>query len=202
MPDFTIIAGPNGAGKSSYSSLLAAPGSLIFDADKVKAIKEKQYPDLPVQSIQMMIDSAYWEAEEIALKEGKDLIIETNLRDDFLISRSIYFRNKRYKLNLIFMLLSDVRASRERVNIRIDQGGHFVDEESIKYNFEYSLTMLHQHFNKFDSLFLFDSSLTSELSIPNTLLILKNNSISFIDKNAPLWAKPILDEIVKKLTTN
>ena len=80
MPDFTVIAGPNGAGKSSFSKLLSAPGSLIFDADIVKAVKEKEYPDLPDESIAMMIDSAYWEAEEIALEERKDLTVETNLR--------------------------------------------------------------------------------------------------------------------------
>jgi len=202
MPAFTIIAGPNGAGKSSYSHKMSSPASLIFDADKIKAIKEKQYPDVPVQSIEMMIDSAYWEAEQIALDEKKDLTVETNLRNDFLINRSIYFRDKGYSTNLIFMLLPDVETSAERVNLRVDKKGHFVDIDSIKYNFEYSLKMLKQHFKKFDSLYLFDSSLNSDLSIPDPLLKLKNNHISFIEPNAPFWAKPILDELVQNLTAN
>lgn len=75
MPDFTIIAGPNGAGKSTFSRQLSTPGSLIFDADKVKTIREKQYPDVPIESIEIMIDSAYWEAEEIAIEEKKDLTV-------------------------------------------------------------------------------------------------------------------------------
>jgi predicted ABC-type ATPase len=202
MPDFTIIAGPNGAGKSSFSKLLSAPGSLIFDADKVKAIKEKQYPDLPDESIGMMIDSAYWEAEEIAIKEGKDLTVETNLRNDFLINRSAYFREKGYTINLIFMLLPDVQTSMDRVNLRVGGKGHFVDHESIKYNFEYSLKMLKQHFDKFDSLYLFDSFLNNDVATPNTLLNLKNNAISYANPNPPSWAKLLLDEIVQKLTTN
>ena len=45
MPGYTVIAGPNGAGKSTFSTVLSSSGALIFDADKVKAIKEKQYPD-------------------------------------------------------------------------------------------------------------------------------------------------------------
>jgi predicted ABC-type ATPase len=202
MPDFTIIAGPNGAGKSSFSRLLSTPGSLIFDADKVKAIKEKQYPDLPGESIGMMVDSAYWEAEEITIGEKKDLTVETNLRDDFLINRAIYFKGKGYTVNLIFMLLPDLKTSMDRVNLRVDQKGHFVDIESIKYNFEYSLKMLKQHFQKFDSLYLFDSSLNNNLSIPDTLLIVKNNYVKFINSNPPSWAKPVLDEIIQKLTTN
>lgn len=202
MPDFTIIAGPNGAGKSSFSKLLSAPGSIIFDADVVKTVKEKEYPDLPDESIGMMIDSAYWEAEGIAIEEKKDLTVETNLRNDFLIKRSTHFRDKGYTINLIFMLLPDVKVSMDRVNVRVDQKGHFVDVESIKYNFEHSLKTLKQHFDKFDSLYLFDSSLNSDLVIPNTLLILKNNNISFVHPNAPIWAKPLLDEIIQKLTTN
>ena len=80
MPDYIIIAGPNGAGKSTYSDILSSSNALIFDADKVEALKEKQYPDLPDESIEMMITSAYWEAEEIAVEEKKDLAVETKFK--------------------------------------------------------------------------------------------------------------------------
>ena len=202
MPDFIIIAGPNGAGKSSFSRLLSTPGAIIFDADIVKAIKEKQYPDLPDESIEMMITSAYWEAEENAIERKKDLTVETNLRNNFLIDRSAYFKDKGYSVKLFFMLLPNVKTSMDRVNLRVDQKGHFVDKQSIVYNFEQSLIMLKQHFNKFDALLLFDSSMYSDLSNPNPLLILKNNTVSFIDENAPPWTKPTIDEILQKLTTN
>ncbi|MDP9078614.1 MAG: hypothetical protein M3O71_14375 [Bacteroidota bacterium] len=71
MPDYIIIAGPNGAGKSLFSRILSEPGSLIFDADKVKAMKEKEYPDLPDESIEMMITSAYWNAEIQLLRKKR-----------------------------------------------------------------------------------------------------------------------------------
>jgi len=197
MPDFTIIAGPNGAGKSTFSKELSVEGSLIFDADKVKVSKERQYPDLPVESIETMITTEYWEIEETAILSNKSLTVESNLRDDFLINRLTYFKDKGYSLNLIFMLLPSVATSIDRVNSRVDQKGHFVDEESIKYNFEYSLKSLKHHFHKFDNLLILDSSLSDNLSIPKPLLTLKNNKISFINSKAPGWAKPILDEIVK-----
>ena len=200
MPDFTIITGPNGAGKSSFSQLLSEHGTFIFDADKVKAIKERQYPDVPAKSIEMMITSAYWEAEDNAIGQNKNLTVESNLRDDFLIKRPDRFKDKGYKVNLIFMLLPDVETSYDRVNLRTYQKGHFVDIESIKYNFEYSLKMLIQHFNKFDLLRLFDSSQGDKIILPKTLLKLDNNTISFIDSNAPLWATPVLDEITQKIT--
>jgi len=76
MPDYTIIAGPKGTGKSTFSAILSSADALIFDADKVKAIKEKEYPDLPDESIEITITSAYWEAEDIAVAEKKDLTVE------------------------------------------------------------------------------------------------------------------------------
>jgi len=197
MPEFIIVAGPNGAGKSSFSKLLSAPGAMIFDADAIKAVKEKQYPDLPDESIGMMIDAAYWETEETTIEAKKDLTVETKLRDDFLITRALHFIRNGYNLTLMFMLLPAVILSMDRVNARVESGGHFVDIESIKYNFEQSIKMLRLHFNIFDSLFLFDSSQNSSVSIPNALLIIKNNIISFVDANAPAWAVPLIDEIVQ-----
>jgi predicted ABC-type ATPase len=201
MPDYTIIAGPNGAGKSTFSAILSSADALVFDADKVKAIKEKEYPDLPDENIEMMITSAYWEAEDIAIAEKKDLTVETNLRNEFLINRLSFFKSKGYTTNLIYMLLPDVATSTERVALRIAQKGHFIDSGSIKYNFEQGLVMLKKHFNMFDTLEITESSLNNDLAFPKRLLMLKNNNVHFIEPNAPIWGKPILDEIVQKLTT-
>ena len=69
MPEYAIIAGPNGAGKSTFSSGLSEPGTLIFDADKVKARLWKEWPDLPVESIETMITTQYWNIEDEAIKK-------------------------------------------------------------------------------------------------------------------------------------
>ena len=199
MPDYRIIAGPNGAGKSTFSAILSSSDALIFDADKVKAVKEKQYPDLPDESIEMMITSAYWEAEDFAVEHKKDLTVETNLRNDFLINRLSFFKGKGYTTHLVYMLLPDVQTSMDRVTLRVAQKGHFIDLESIKYNFVQGLLMLKKHFSEFDTLTIFAYSLATAPSIPDTLLIVKNNNIHFIDPSVPSWAKPHIDDIVQKL---
>lgn len=202
MPDYTVIAGPNGAGKSTFSKTLSSRKALIFDADKVKAAREKQYPDVPVQSIEMMIDSAYWEAEEVAIKDNRDLTVETNLRNDFLITRSTYFKDKGYTTNLIYMLLPDIETSTERVNLRVAQKGHFIDSESIRYNFEQGLMVLKDHFRKFHNSTLITSDLKDGAYVLRQLIVIKRNKISFIDPNAPLWSKPIIDELLQKLAAD
>ena len=93
MPDYTIVAGPNGAGKSTYSGQLSELGALIFDADKIKAIKEKEYPDIPDESIQTMLTVEYWEIEEHAVTKGANLTVESNLQNNFLIERASHLKS-------------------------------------------------------------------------------------------------------------
>ena len=100
------------------------------------------------------------------------------------------------------MLLPDIKTSTERVSLRIAQKGHFIDSESIKYNFEQGLAMFKKHCNKFDTVTIAESSLDNYPALPKRLLILKNNDVYFIDPDVPIWAKPTLDEIIQKLTTN
>ena len=149
-----------------------------------------------------MITSAYWEAEDLAIEGNKDLTVETNLRNEFLIDRLPFFKSKGYTVNLVYMLLPDLQTSTDRVGLRVAQKGHFIDNESIKYNFEEGLIMLKKHFNKFDNVKIVGSSLDNRPSLPKTFLTLKNNHIHFINSSIPSWAKPLLDEIVQKLTTN
>ena len=202
MPHYTIIAGPNGSGKSTFSKKISLSGALIFDADKVKASKESQYPDLPADSIGMMVTSEYWAVEDLAIEKNKSLTVETNLRDDFLIDRLSYFKSRKYTLNLIFMLLPNIKTSMERVDLRINQKGHFVDADSISYNFEYSLKTLKQHYQKFDSVLLLNSAFNYKLTIPETLLSLKNNKVHYINTDIPIWAKPIIDDLIQNLNIN
>ncbi|MES2110266.1 MAG: zeta toxin family protein [Bacteroidota bacterium] len=202
MPDYTIVAGPNGAGKSTYSGRLSEPGSLIFDADKINAIKEREYPDTPPESIQTMLTVEYWEMEEAAINDGINLTVESNLQNNFLIERAGHLKSKGFTTNLIFMLLPSIDESIERVNSRVGQKGHFVDFESIKYNFENSLEMLKNHHAKFDNVQVINSFFQGTKSKLQLLLTIHNNTISYISENTPFWAKPIIDELVQNLSIN
>jgi len=100
------------------------------------------------------------------------------------------------------MLLPDIETSTERVNLRVAQKGHFIDAESIRYNFEQGLIILKDHFKKFHNLTLLTSELKDGAYVLKQLIVIKRNKISFIDPNAPLWSKPIIDELLQKLAAN
>jgi predicted ABC-type ATPase len=147
-----------------------------------------------------MITTEYWNTEDASIEKNQDLTVETNLRNDFLIGRLEFFKRRGYTTNLIYMLLPSIKISTERVGLRVAQKGHYIDPESIKYNFGHGLEMLKQHFDKFDTFSLVDGSLDNQLSFPHKLLTIKNGQLSYINTNSPSWAKPLIDEIILKLT--
>jgi len=202
MPEYTVVAGPNGAGKSTFSKILSEDDAIIFDADKVKAVKEQQYPDIPTESIETMITTEYWNAEDKAIETNQDLTVESNRRNDFLINRVEFFKRRGYTTNLIYMLLPDIETSTERVGLRVAKKGHYIDPESIALNFLLGLEMLKQHFHKFDNLMLVDGSKAKKSSLPHLLLTINNHQLSYINPISPSWAKPLIDEIILKINSN
>lgn len=61
--------------------------------------------------------------------------------------------------------------------------------------------MLKEHFNKFDSVHLFDSSSKNKLTVPDLLLTIQKNEVAFTNTKIPRWAKPTIDELLQKLNT-
>ena len=202
MPEYTVVAGPNGVGKSTFSKIFSADYAIVFDPDKVKAIKERQYPDIPLESIETMITTEYWNAEDASIEKNQDLTVETNLRNNFLVDRLQFFKRRGFTINLIYMILPDIKLSTDRVGLRAAQKGHYIDPESIEYNFNQGIEMLKQHFQKFDNFLLVDGSVDKQLALPKRVLQINNQQISYFNADTPSWAKQLIDEIILKLNSN
>jgi predicted ABC-type ATPase len=138
MLQFTMIAGPNGAGKSTFSSAMSRKDAIIFDPDKEKALIEKQFPDISDDALESAFTRQYHNFELKAIAGYWDFTVETNLRNDFLAERAVFFCEANYQVRLVFILLLDIASSMDRVNLRVKKKGHFVYAQSIRYNFERS----------------------------------------------------------------
>jgi predicted ABC-type ATPase len=125
-----------------------------------------------------------------------NLSVETNLRNEFLVESADTFKQAKYQTRLIFMLLPDIESSMDRVNLRVKKKGHFVDAQSIRYNFEKSLENLFLVANKFDQVMLVCAASGYEFKLqPELLLTVKNGMITKENKNAPAWAVPIVEKL-------
>lgn len=188
MPEYTVIAGPNGAGKSTFSDLLANPKTLIFDPDSERANIERNYPDISDEEVGDELTRVYNTYELRAVGIHQDLTVETNQRNTFLSERAIHFKKQGYQTNLIFLLLKDIDHSFKRVNIRVAQKGHFVDQESVRYNYKESLLNLYKVAGQFDNILLMDGSIKEKQGPPLLLATFKDKSLVYRNEEMPEWA--------------
>lgn len=198
-PQLLILAGPNGAGKSTFSKDLSHPGAFIFDADKEIARFEAQFPGLPFESIAYAVDQYFLDKVDEALKNRTDFTIETNFRDTGLIMDTVSrFKGQGYTVGLVYIGLSSVELSMERVAARVKMGGHAVDTASILYNYEQGLKNLAYFAGRFYNVELIDASEGSYRL--KSLLSVQDSRLVYLEKDRPVWAESAISAIQKHFT--
>jgi len=187
VPQLLIIAGPNGAGKSTYSKDLSHEGAVIFDADKEIAILEAKFPGLPSDSVFYGLQQVFSEQVELALQRRIDLTIENNFRDNSLLDIIERFRSKGYEVGMVYLLLSSIAQSKDRVAVRVKNGGHFISNNDIMINYTEGLKNLVFFASRFNHLELIDAS-GNYLSL-RPLLSIRSGILNFHATNMPSWAE-------------
>jgi len=174
VPTLYIIAGSNGAGKSSAGPHLF-PQSLIekhppFDGDKLKSLKQLEFRKQAGGSYKEagrladeFVDQAFNTQYKFALHQNQDFVYEGHFKEEDSWNLIRTFRNNNYKINMLFMGLSSVEISMDRVMQRAYNGGHNVPLYEIERNYYGNLYKLNQHFDLIDHLVILDSS--EELAI-------------------------------------
>lgn len=182
-PQLWVIAGPNGAGKST----LVARHSL-----------SRRMPVINPDEIAWQIDpirrnetSVIAQAGKRALHERKRLLdseqtfaVETTLtgRGELKLMRQA--RANGFKVNLVYVALSDAGQSNNRVATRVRAGGHDVPEVDIYRRFERSLANLPDAITASDRVFVLDNSSRRY----RLLFSIERGSLRFVSKHLPDWA--------------
>ncbi|MBO9636294.1 MAG: zeta toxin family protein [Chitinophagaceae bacterium] len=197
-----IIAGLNGAGKSLFSAKLVKVDCEVFDGDKyVSALKEK-YPEIGSDLLQDRVDEhEFRQSKEHAIREKRSFAFETNFSSSDPAKSLREFRTAGYNVHLLFIGMSSVAECIQRVWLRVTKGGHRVFEDSIIYNFEHGYLNLYKFFNEFDTITLFDNSISNEdeQRIPKKILYVDKGVMKlYADWIAPDWVKKLVDLNNKK----
>ena len=196
-PQLTIVGGPNGAGKSTYSGGLSPMGAFVFDADIITArVAARLPPDVPVESIYFAVQSVFLDFVEEAIKKKQHFTIETNFRDNELMDTIARFKQNGYDTSMIYLTLNDVEQSIDRVKQRVSTGGHFVDEASIRYNFEEGLKNLEYFSDRFDNLEIIEvSKRPGQL---RTLLKIKEQQRIYLSDDLPAGVEQTIINITDR----
>jgi predicted ABC-type ATPase len=200
-PQLLIVGGPNGAGKSTYSGGLSPKGAFVFDADIIKARVAARLPDeVPAESINFAVQSVFLDFVEEAIKKKQHFTIETNFRDNDLMDTIARFKQNGYDISMIYLTLDNVELSIDRVKQRVNTGGHFVDESSIRYNFEEGLKNLEYFAGRFNNLDIIDAS--KEPGQFRPLLSIKQQQLVYFSADLPIGVEQTIINIADRYRNN
>lgn len=154
MPELHVLAGPNGVGKTTGYDFIVPKGTGYINADIIaKEIKEKA-GGLNIQDIANGEASKFF-FEKISKRETFGF--ETNLSDLETYKTLMAVQNTGYKVVIYFLAIDDVETCVDRVMLRVQQGGHFVNPEIVRQRYTNGLALI-KHYRYFpDKLVLIDN---------------------------------------------
>ena len=153
-PQLWVFAGPNGAGKSTLADRFVRERIPIVNPDNIAR-------DLPRTADGGLAELA---AGKLALKEraerlrlGETFAFETTLSGGTELKAMRGARAAGYKVNLVYVGVSDPAISMARVSERVRRGGHDVDDRAVARRYAASLAQLPNAMALADRTFVFDN---------------------------------------------
>lgn len=153
-----IIAGCNGAGKTT-ASFTILPEIInckeFVNADEIaKGLSPFQPERVAFESGRIMLNRI----DEL-LKENESFAFETTLSTRSYKNKINTARKKGYTITLLFFWLQNVELAKERVKIRVLEGGHNIEPEIIERRYLNGIKNLFEIFLPIvDGLLIFDNS--------------------------------------------
>jgi len=158
MPNLYIIAGCNGAGKTT-ASYTVLPEILdckeFINADEIaKGLSPFQPEKVAIQSGRIMLKRI----DEL-LTSKADFAFETTLSSKSYVNTVKEAQENGYNVTLIYFWLNSVDLAKERVKVRVTEGGHNIPTEVIERRYKLGLENLFKLFIPIvDSWMIFDNS--------------------------------------------
>jgi predicted ABC-type ATPase len=159
MPEIIIVAGPNGAGKTSFARQYVNSGTQRFafvNADEIsRELSEAGTPDArrDLEAARIMLKRL----DELTATNS-DFIVETTLAALTYLNRIKDWRQRGYRVTLIYLRLASADQAVVRVRRRVAAGGHDIPEKTIRRRFTMGLEYLEKHYKTaVDEWYIWDS---------------------------------------------
>ncbi len=179
----TVFAGTNGAGKSTLSMQMKDWLGELVDPDQ---IARELKPDDP-RSADLSAGREAVKRIRSLIKQSENFAIETTLSGSFVLKHMEIAKQKSYEIVLYYIGLQDVQMHIDRVASRVEQGGHWIAEEDIRYRYGESLKNLIPALNLADQIIIIDN--THE---PLIVAEIRQGHLVYRNNFVPAWANPVL----------
>lgn len=165
-PTVYIVAGANGAGKStrSRSMLPAYMGEVaIFDGDilfnqKKQELQQQLSPKQSIDKAAAFVGAYFDNLVNAAIQNRRHFAYEGHFTAKEHWQPILDFKKAGYYVHMVYLGLSTVTASLDRVSRRVRTGGHYVDDFNVKANYYGNLDMLNLNAPLLHRLDLYDAT--------------------------------------------
>ena len=194
---FYLFAGVNGAGKSTlYNSEKLdndIKNSIRINTDEiVKKIGIWKNNSDQIRAAKIAIN-----LRNECFQYDKSFNEETTLTGKTILKTINKAKELGYELQLFYVGVNNPEIAKERIKIRVEKGGHNIENDVVEKRYYESLTNLKEIISKFDKVYLYDNSKKYK-----NIFSFSNNTILFKSNESISWAKEVIEIIENKIKEN
>ena len=179
-PIVLVFAGPNGSGKSTVTKGFDIIGEYI-NADEIK--KQRNCSDLEAAQFATAL-------REDAVKNKRDFTFETVLSSPRNVELLKNAKSVGYRIEVVFVLISDPQINVSRVAHRVKNGGHDVPKDKIISRYHKSLDNISDMLKIADVMWVVDNS-TEKAEL---IIYSKDSEVSI--NETPYWNKDKIEKLI------
>ncbi|UPK44195.1 zeta toxin family protein [Paenibacillus pabuli] len=182
-PVMTVFAGTNGAGKSTLSMQMREFLGELVDPDQIARQLKPEDP----RSADLSAGREAVKRIRSLIKSGENFAIETTLSGSFVLKHMQIAKENRYEIVVYYIGLQDVQMHIDRVASRVEQGGHWIAEEDIRFRYGQSLQNLTPALAIADQVIIIDNTYE-----PLIVAEITQDKLIYCIDSIPAWCKPTL----------
>jgi len=190
MPQLWVIGGPNGAGKTTVADRWFADRIPVVSPDSIAA-------RLGVSAVQA--GKLAIEEQEKYLAQGESFAVDTTFSGKRELALMRAARSAGYKVNLVFIGMSEPDLCMARIVQRVADGGHWVPPDDVRRRHGRSLANFEKGFSIAHRTFVLDNAALR----PRLILSWENGRVRQHSCRLPQWALSAFPaELLSQLTTS
>lgn len=182
-PIMTVFAGTNGAGKSTLSMQMRDWLGDLVDPDQIARELNPADP----RSADLSAGKEAVKRIRALIQSHKNFAIETTLSGTFVLKHMKVAKENGFDIVMYYIGLQDVQMHIDRVASRVEQGGHWIAEEDIRYRYGQSLQNLNPALNIADEIIIIDN--TNE---PRIVAEIQQDKLIDLVSPIPAWSESVL----------
>ncbi|MCW3108275.1 MAG: zeta toxin [Segetibacter sp.] len=159
MPELYIIAGPNGAGKTTAAKTILPEMlrcNIFLNADEIAAqLNPENVEAAALKAGRMMLEQI-----ELCLHEKVSFSIETTLATRSYLQLVKKVQLQGYEVILLFFALPSPEMAKQRVALRVKQGGHNIPVEVIERRFVLGIKNFFEFIEIVDEWHIYENQVT------------------------------------------